>query len=101
MNRRGLSGRLFGTGKAQLMSFVNRELKRVSAAAGLPLITSHTFRHAVGFHLLRAGCNIRHIQALLGHAKLKTTEVYTKIDKEDLRNVIDKYHPRSLPEARA
>jgi integrase/recombinase XerD len=92
----GMQQKLFGTRTAHLKYLVNRELARVCKDLGFPAITSHGFRHALGFHLLRAGCNIRYIQEILGHVKLRTTEVYTKIDKDDLRSVMDKYHPRSL-----
>ncbi len=47
-------------------------------------------------HLLKAGCDIRYIKEILGHEDLGTTQIYTKVDKIDLRDVIDKYHPRML-----
>jgi integrase/recombinase XerC len=55
---------------------------------------SHGFRHALGYHLLRAGCNIRHIQSILGHRQLRNTEIYTKVENEDLKHVVDACHPR-------
>ena len=85
---------LFGAGWDWFGHTVNRQLARTCAALGLPAMSSHGFRHAVGFHLLRAGCNIRHIQSILGHRRLRNTEVYTKVDKEDLREVVDSCHPR-------
>lgn len=87
---------LFGIKSGWLERTVNIVLKEVLNSCGLPVITSHGFRHAVGFHLLRSGCDIRYIQALLGHSRLKTTEVYTKVEKEDLKKVIDKFHPRKF-----
>ena len=59
-------------------------------------MTTHHFRHAVGFHLLRAGCDIRYIKEILGHEELGTTQIYTKVDKLDLKKVIDEFHPRKL-----
>ena len=44
--------------------------------------------------LLKNGCDMRCIQEILGHKELRTTQVYTKVEKEDLKNVLDKYHPR-------
>ena len=58
-------------------------------------VTAHTFRHSVATHLLRARADIRHIQKLLGHESLKTTERYTHVEISDLRKVIARAHPRS------
>jgi integrase/recombinase XerD len=57
-------------------------------------VSCHTFRHAIATHLLRAGADIRQIQALLGHAELSTTERYTHVAIHDLRRVIERSHPR-------
>jgi len=92
-NRRN-DGLLFGTGWGWFGKAVNAELAKTCTSCGLPVMRSHGFRHAVGFHLLRAGCNIRHIQSILGHRRLRNTEVYTKVEKEDLRHVVDACHPR-------
>jgi len=86
--------KVFGAGEAQLIVVMKRELKEVCGALGLPGITSHGFRHAFGFHLLRSGLSIRYIQELLGHRRLSSTEVYTRVEKEDLRAVLDRFHPR-------
>jgi site-specific recombinase XerD len=85
---------LFGLSPDSLSKFVNSNLKKKCDQLKLPVQTSHCFRHAVGFHFLRAGCDIRFIQMILGHQKLHTTEIYTKVEKEDLKNVLDQYHPR-------
>jgi site-specific recombinase XerD len=87
---------LFGSGESRLGKMINKELKNTCKKLGLRNITSHGFRHSVGFHLLRSGCDIRHIQALLGHDRLKNTEIYTRVDKRDLKEVLDKYHPRKM-----
>lgn len=86
---------LFGA-RTYLKGWINTVIARESEKLGLGKFTSHNFRHAVGFHLLRAGCDIRFIQEILGHRTLHSTQVYTKVEKEDLRNVIDRYHPRTL-----
>jgi integrase/recombinase XerC len=85
---------LFGATWAQFGKAVNRELSRAASECGLKPMSSHGFRHAVGYHLLRAGCNIRHIQSILGHRRLRNTEIYTKVEREDLKNVVDACHPR-------
>ena len=86
--------RLFGADVATLASAVNRELSEVCKKLKIPVITCHGFRHSLGTHLLRAGCDIRHIQMILGHEKLNSTKLYTRVDRRDLKNIIDKYHPR-------
>jgi integrase/recombinase XerD len=85
---------LFGANKARVAEVVNGELQRVCLALELPVITSHGFRHSLGTHLLRSGADMRHIQAILGHEALQTTQVYTRVDKEDLKKSLDEYHPR-------
>jgi len=57
-------------------------------------VTCHTFRHSVATHLLKGGADIRHIQALLGHKSLATTERYTHVEISDLRRVVERAHPR-------
>ncbi len=57
-------------------------------------VTAHTFRHSVATHLLKHGADIRHIQALLGHQSLTTTERYTHVEISDLQAVVRRAHPR-------
>jgi site-specific recombinase XerD len=89
------SDSLFGAGSSLVVWF-NGVLTSESAKLGLSKVTTHHFRHAVGFHLLRAGCDIRYIKEILGHEELGTTQIYTKVDKQDLKSVIDKFHPRKI-----
>jgi integrase/recombinase XerD len=89
-------GLLFGTGWGWLGHVVNATLKEAAKEAETIAPTSHGFRHALGYHLLRSGCGIRYIQQILGHRKLSTTEIYTKVEKEDLKAVMDRHHPRRL-----
>ena len=90
-NNKGL---LFGAGAKRLIVQLNGEIKRLTEELGLPVMTSHGFRHAVGYHFLRAGCDIRYIQEILGHKCIRNTEIYTKVDKEALRKILDEHHPR-------
>ena len=57
-------------------------------------ISPHTFRHSFATHLLERGANLRAIQQMLGHEKITTTEIYTHIGKEHLRETILMHHPR-------
>jgi site-specific recombinase XerD len=56
--------------------------------------TCHTLRHSAATHLLRGGADIRHIQQLLGHTSLATTERYTRVEISDLKEVLRRAHPR-------
>ena len=58
-------------------------------------ISPHTFRHSFATHLLEGGANIRAIQLMLGHEKITTTEIYTHMDREFLRQEIIEHHPRN------
>ena len=88
---------LFGVKWMPFGRIMNRKLTELAGKLGLPRVTNHAFRHAVGCApLLRAGCPIRHIQAILGHKSIKNTEVYTKVDKEALKDVLDRFHPRTF-----
>lgn len=63
-------------------------------------VTPHIFRHSMATHLLRNGADIRHIQALLGHDSLLSTQVYTHLTAEDLKQAVKKAHPRAKREAK-
>jgi site-specific recombinase XerD len=57
-------------------------------------ITCHVFRHSIATHLLRNGVDIRYVQAFLGHEKLQTTQIYTRVVVADLVREIRRTHPR-------
>ncbi|HAM97006.1 MAG TPA: site-specific tyrosine recombinase XerD [Marinilabiliales bacterium] len=58
-------------------------------------ISPHTFRHSFATHLMEGGADLRAIQDMLGHESITTTEVYTHLDKEYLKDTILRFHPRS------
>ena len=56
-------------------------------------VTAHTLRHTFATHMLVNEADIRHIQALMGHTKLRSTQVYTRVIRQELRRTIERYHP--------
>lgn len=70
---------------------IDKIMKNVSIKSK---VSPHTLRHTFATHLLNSGCDIRVVQELLGHENLTTTEVYTHITSEELRNTYNKFHLR-------
>jgi integrase/recombinase XerD len=58
-------------------------------------ISPHTFRHSFATHLIEGGADIRAVQEMLGHESITTTEIYTHLDRDYLRDAIIRFHPRS------
>lgn len=83
------------TGKALGRIEIWRLVKKYVCRAGLSRqMTAHTLRHCFATHLLSGGADLRSVQEMLGHVDIATTQIYTHVDLERLRNIHKKYHPR-------
>jgi len=83
-----------GTNMSRVIVFII--IKELTQKAGInKSISPHTFRHSFATHLLQNGADLRFIQEMLGHSSITTTQVYTHLKTEELRDVILNFHPRN------
>ncbi len=72
-----------------------RIVKKYALRAGMPKnLTVHTLRHCFATHLLSGGVDLRYLQEMLGHADIRTTQIYTHVDNDRLKSIHKKFHPR-------
>ncbi|MEP6589703.1 MAG: site-specific tyrosine recombinase XerD [Gemmatimonadota bacterium] len=97
LDRGATRGRLLLNARGEPLSRVGAWgiVKKRAAQAGLRKgVTPHTLRHSFATHLLEGGADLRAVQEMLGHADLSTTQIYTHVDRDYLRSVHHKFHPR-------
>ncbi len=81
-----------GSGLSRISVFT--AVKKYAAAAGIEKrVSPHTFRHSFATHLIEGGADLRAVQEMLGHESILTTEIYTHLDTDFLRETILSYHP--------
>jgi site-specific recombinase XerD len=89
------------SGKALSDNDLLRIVRKAAKKANITKrVSPHTLRHSCATHLLQERADIRHIQKLLGHKKLSTTEIYTHVEIGDLQEVIARCHPREKKRTR-
>ena len=94
----GFEGYLFinRRGKNLTRNMIFIIVKDLVKKAGLNKnISPHTFRHSFATHLIEGGADLRAVQEMLGHESITTTEIYTHLNKNYLKEVVNKFHPRS------
>lgn len=82
------------TGRPITRIVVWQIVERYARQAGLGHVHPHMLRHSFATHLLAGGADLRVVQELLGHANIRTTQIYTHVDRSRLKEVIAKHHPR-------
>lgn len=87
LNRRGR-----GLSRVMIFTIIKNLVKKTGIDK---TISPHTFRHSFATHLVEGGADLRAVQEMLGHESITTTEIYTHLDREYLKQIIEEFHPRS------
>jgi integrase/recombinase XerD len=98
LDKRGVSDRLFLNPRGRALSRVGlwKVIRKHALRAGITkTISPHKLRHSFATHLLEHGADLRAVQAMLGHADISTTQIYTHVNRERLKKIYDKFHPRA------
>ena len=83
------------TGRGMTRIDIWRMVKKYARRAGMPPnLTVHTLRHCFATHLLSGGADLRSLQEMLGHVDIATTQIYTHVDQDRLREIHKQFHPR-------
>ncbi len=83
-------------GKSLTRQIIHKFVSEYAGKCGLEDVSPHTLRHSFATHLLQHGADSRSVQAMLGHADISTTQIYTHITDTHLRKTYEKFHPRAL-----
>lgn len=81
-----------GYGQTMSKSTIQKCMREIGQRAGINGLTPHVFRHTYATLLLNNGCSLRHIQKLLGHADISTTQIYTHVSNKELAGSYKQYH---------
>jgi integrase/recombinase XerD len=87
LNRRGK-----GLSRVMIFTIIKDLVKKTGIKK---TVSPHTFRHSFATHLVEGGADLRAVQEMLGHESITTTEIYTHLDREYLKQIVEEFHPRS------